>query len=123
MKTSAILFLTLIGAPTAQGAWVKVDYEVKDEAGMPVSNVVIETRTQRDFLVMSWTQTIKQDSYISRTDKDGKANCRFRCHHGRFDALVSAPGYYPEEMRNLSFGASYDAELDKVIFPRVEKRC
>ena len=122
MKTSAILFLTLICVQAAQGAWVKVDYEVKDEAGMPVSNVVVETRTQRDYLVISWTQTIKQDSYISRTDKDGKANCRFRCHHGRFDALVSAPGYYPEEMRNLSFGASYDAELDKVIFPRVEKK-
>ena len=110
MKINVVCFLALICVQSATGAWVRDDYEVKDEDGMPVSNVVVETRTQRDYLVISWTQTIKQDSYISRTDKDGKANCRFRCHHGRFDALVSAPGYYPEEMRNLSFGASYDAD-------------
>ena len=122
MKTNAILFLTLICVQNATGAWVKVDYEVKDEDGMPVSNVVVETRTQRDYLVISWTQTIKQDSYISKTDKDGKASCRFRCHHGDFDAIVSASGYYPEELRRLSFGANYDMKLDKVIFPRLEKK-
>ena len=122
MKIRAVLFLALICALNARAAWVKVDYEVKDEDGMPVSNVVVETRTQRDYLVISWTQTIKQNSYISKTDKDGKASCRFRCHHGDFDAIVSAPGYYPEELRRLSFGANYDMKQDKVIFPRLEKK-
>ncbi len=122
MKFSTVLFMVLIYVQNAQAAWVKVDYEVKDEYGMPVSNVVVETRTQRDYLVISWTQTIKQDSYISKTDKDGKASCRFRCHHGNFDACVSAPGYYPEEFLDLSFGANYDMKLDKVIFPRLEKK-
>ena len=122
MKTSAILFLTLICVQTARSAWVKVDYEVKDEDGMPVSNVVVETRTQRDYLVISWTQTIKKDSYISKTDKDGKASCRFRCHHGNFDAYVSASGYYPEEFLNLSFGANYDMKQDMVMFPQLEKK-
>lgn len=122
MKTNTILFLALICVQNSRAAWVKVDYEVRDEDGMPVSNVVVETRTQRDYLVISWTQTIKQDSYISKTDKDGKTSCRFRCHHGDFDAIVSAPGYYPEELRRLSFGANYDMKLDKVIFPRVEKK-
>ena len=122
MKTSALLFWALICVQTARGAWVKVDYEVNDEAGIPVSNVVVETQTQKDYLVISWTQAIKKDSYISKTDKDGKASCRFRCHHGNFDAYVSAPGYYPEELLDLSFGANYDMKLDKVIFPRLEKK-
>ena len=122
MKFSTVLFMTLICVQTARSAWVKVDYEVKDEDGMPVSNVVVKTRTQRDYLVISWTQTIKKDSYISKTDKDGKASCRFRCHHGDFDVHISAPGYYPEEFFDLSFGANYDMKLDKVIFPRLEKQ-
>lgn len=122
MKFSILLSLALICVQAARAAWVKVDYEVKDEDGMPVSNVVVKTRTQRDYLVISWTQTIKKDSYISKTDRDGKASCRFPCHHGNFDVYVSAPGYYPEEFLNLSFGASYDARLDKVIFPRLEKK-
>ena len=122
MKISKVIFLALICVQTARAAWVKVDYDVKDEYGMPVSNVVVKTRTQRDYLVTSWTQTIKKDSYISKTDKDGKASCRFRCHHGNFDAHISAPGYYPEVLLDLSFGANYDMKLDKVIFPRLEKK-
>ena len=92
MKTNTILVLALICVQPARSALVKVDYEVKDEDGMPVSNVVVKTRTQRDYLVISWTQTIKKDSYVSMTDKDGKASCRFRCHHRNFDAHISAPG-------------------------------
>ena len=122
MKSLITLILTLFCVLNARAAWVKVDYEVKDEDGMPVSNVVVKTRTQRDYLVMSWTQTIKKDSYISKTDKDGQASCRFRCHHGNFDAHISAPGYYPEVLLDLSFGANYDMKLDKVIFPRLEKK-
>ena len=122
MKSSTLFFLVLICVQTARGAWVNVDYEVKDEYGMPVSNVVVKTRTQRDYLVISWTQTIKKDSYVSKTDKDGKASCRFRCHHGNFDVYVSASGYYPEEFLNLSFGANYDMKLGRVIFPRLEKK-
>ena len=122
MKSLTTLILSLSCVLSAQAAWVKVDYEVKDEYGMPVSNVVVKTRTQRDYCVISWTQTIKKDSYISKTDKDGRASCRFRCHHGNFDAHISAPGYYPEVMLDLSFGANYDMKLDKVIFPRLEKK-
>ena len=122
MKISTVLFLALICVQTARAAWVKVDYEVRDEDGMPVSNVVVKTLTQRDYCVNSWTQTIKKDSYISTTDKDGKASCRFRCHHGNFDAYVSALGYYPEEFLDLSFGANYDMKHDKVIFPQLEKK-
>ena len=92
MKSLTTLILTLFCVVNARAAWGKVDYEVKDEDGMPVSNVVVKTRTQRDYLVISWTQTIKKDSYVSMTDKDGKASCRFRCHHGNFDAHISAPG-------------------------------
>ena len=122
MKTNTILVLALICVQPARSALVKVDYEVKDDDGMSVSNVVVKTRTQRDYLVISWTQTIKKDSYISKTDKDGKASCRFRCHHGDFDVHISAPGYYPEEFFDLSFGANYDMKLNKVIFPRLEKQ-
>lgn len=122
MKSHITLILTLFCVLNARAAWVKVDYEVKDDSGMPVSNVVVKTRTQRDYLVISWTQTIKKDSYISKTDKEGKASCRFRCHHGDFDVHISAPGYYPEEFFDLSFGANYDMKLNKVIFPRLEKQ-
>ncbi len=122
MKSLTTLILSLSCVLSARAAWVKVDYEVKDEYGMPVSNVVVKTRTQRDYCVISWTQTIKKDSYICKTDKDGMASCRFRCHHGNFDVHISAPGYYPEVMLDLSFGANYDMKLDKVIFPRLEKK-
>ena len=61
-KIWTMFFPVLAGVHFAFGAWVKVDYEVKDEDGMPVSNVVVKTRTQRDYLVISWTQTVKKDS-------------------------------------------------------------
>ena len=44
MKFSTVLFMVLIYVQNAQAAWVKVDYEVKDEYGMPVSTgLIIDT--------------------------------------------------------------------------------
>ena len=37
MKFSTVLFMVLIYVQNVKAAWVKVDYEVKDEYGMPVA--------------------------------------------------------------------------------------
>jgi len=112
----------LSAVASAMGAErVSLNYQVVGDDGMPVTNAEVVTTTQKNAIELSWTAPIKHSRFPVKTDGEGRACCKFSCHHGDFNVYVRAEGYYPEQKLNMSFRTEYDAKRGVVEFLEREK--
>lgn len=85
------------------GSEVAVHFSIRDENGNAVTNAEVRVRTRRDRLEY-WTHAhTPMRDIMARTDVSGYTMVRFPCYSGDFNCFVRAPGFYSEEVSDISF--------------------
>ena len=104
-----------IGGLPLLGNLVEVKFHVVDSEGTPVSNAVIKTYTSAEMISVWSNQSEKHKTIYAKTDKQGRASCRFFCWRGSFDCYLEADDCYPEQKVDLVFatkpGGTFIADL------------
>ena len=106
-----ILVLWGIVSTSAYAARVSVSVEVRDEAGLPISNAVVSVSTQKKLMFgygsrpdhFEWTSNV--------TDEAGMASIGFDCCTADFSCQASAQGYYGEKIGKGRFAAVENQDL------------
>ena len=114
------LALTTV-ALAASAERVKSTFNIFDDWGAPVTNACLEIVTPRDAYTLSWNGSIPHTKHFTRTDEKGIASCSFASPQRCFTVYIIAPGYYPEERSNISFGSTNEINVSilmrKIIKP------
>lgn len=100
---------------------VKTTFTIIDDWGAPVTNACLEIVTPRDAYTLSWNGSIPHTKHFTKTDEKGIASCSFASPQRCFTVYIIAPGYYPEERSNISFGSTNEINVSilmrKIIKP------
>ena len=119
-KLIITLTLTTI-ALAASAERVKSTFNIFDDWGAPVTNACLEIVTPRDAYTLSWNGSIPHTKHFTMTDEKGIASCSFASPQRCFTVYIIAPGYYPEEKSNISFGSTNEINVPilmrKIIKP------
>ena len=108
------LFIALFLPFQLMAELVEIDFKVVDYANNPLPNVQIDFYTDGKILA-PYIKSPKKHLSLT-TDKDGRASDRFHCWDGFVHCYFKKVGYYPISVRDIMYGASYNARTNTTTF-------
>ena len=111
---SKIFFATLFMPCILTAELVRINFSVVDDTGRPLPEAVVEYYTEGKILAPY--KKAPTQNFTCKTDETGRAVERFECWDGYVHCHLKKDGYYPMDVRDISFGANYDARTGKTSF-------